>query len=110
MVRGGSSGEEYQREFEAAEVEPLAKGSAEGMLYGGCLSLLCASLGTPYEIHTRGTIFFLEDLAEPPLPHRPHVDAVEAGRQVERREGNDLRRDAASATSAGQKTTRFKRS
>ena len=35
------------------------------MLYGGCLSILCASLGTPYEIDTRGTILFLEDLAEP---------------------------------------------
>jgi muramoyltetrapeptide carboxypeptidase len=35
------------------------------MLYGGCLSLLCASLGTPYEIDTRDTILFIEDLAEP---------------------------------------------
>jgi muramoyltetrapeptide carboxypeptidase len=35
------------------------------MLYGGCLSILCASLGTPYEIETQGTILFLEDLAEP---------------------------------------------
>jgi muramoyltetrapeptide carboxypeptidase len=35
------------------------------MMYGGCLSLLCASLGTPYEVQTRGTILFLEDVAEP---------------------------------------------
>ncbi len=40
-------------------------GTREGMLYGGCLSLLCASLGTPYEIQTRGTILFMEDVAEP---------------------------------------------
>ena len=32
----------------------------------GCLSLLCASLGTPYEIRTRATILFVEDLNEPP--------------------------------------------
>jgi len=36
------------------------------MLYGGCLSLLCASLGTPYEIRTDGTILFIEDRAERP--------------------------------------------
>src|SRR5271157_5899828 len=53
-----ASGEAYQRAFDAAEVEPLAKGTAEGMLYGGCLSLLCASLGTPYEVRTRDTILF----------------------------------------------------
>ncbi|MGO9519742.1 MAG: S66 peptidase family protein [Candidatus Korobacteraceae bacterium] len=56
----------YERTFDASEVEPLAEGSAEGLLYGGCLSLLCASLGTPYEIRTRDTILFVEDLNEPP--------------------------------------------
>src|SRR5271166_2790111 len=55
-----------ERTFDASEVESLAKGSAEGVLYGGCLSLLCASLGTPYEIRTRDTILFVEDLNEPP--------------------------------------------
>ena len=59
------SSESYHREFAAEEVQTLVPGSAEGVLYGGCLSLLCASLGTPYEIETRGTILFLEDLAEP---------------------------------------------
>jgi muramoyltetrapeptide carboxypeptidase len=41
-------------------------GSAEGILYGGCLSMLAASLGTPYEIHTAGTILFIEDVATKP--------------------------------------------
>jgi muramoyltetrapeptide carboxypeptidase len=43
-------------------VESLVEGSAEGILYGGCLSLLVASLGTPHEIRTSGTILFLEDI------------------------------------------------
>ena len=60
-----TSGEAFQMEFRSDEVQTLAAGSAEGMLYGGCLSLLCASLGTPYEIETHGTVLFLEDLAEP---------------------------------------------
>ena len=60
-----TSGEPYQLQFSSDEVQTLVPGSAEGMLYGGCLSLLCASLGTPYEVETRGAILFLEDLAEP---------------------------------------------
>jgi len=44
----------------------LVDGAAEGILYGGCLSMLAASLGTPYEIRTAGTILFLEDLAAKP--------------------------------------------
>ena len=44
----------------------LVDGTAEGVLYGGCLSILVASLGTPYEIKTEGTILFLEDVAAKP--------------------------------------------
>jgi muramoyltetrapeptide carboxypeptidase len=36
------------------------------MLYGGCLSMLTASLGTPYEVRTEGTILFIEDIAAKP--------------------------------------------
>ena len=42
-------------------------GSAESVLYGGCLSMLAASLGTPYEIQTEGAILFLEDVAAKPF-------------------------------------------
>ena len=47
-------------------VKPLAQGSAEGVLYGGCLSMLIESIGTPYEIRTQGTILFVEDIAAKP--------------------------------------------
>jgi len=47
-------------------VTGLIDGAAEGILYGGCLSLLVASLGTPYEIRTEETILFLEDVAAKP--------------------------------------------
>jgi muramoyltetrapeptide carboxypeptidase len=49
-----------------SDVEPVVPGKAEGRLYGGCLSLLVASLGTPYEVQTAGTILFLEDVNERP--------------------------------------------
>ena len=48
-------------------IKPLVEGAAEGVLYGGCLSMLVASLGTPYEIRTAGTILFLEDVATKPF-------------------------------------------
>ena len=51
----------------ATGVSGLAEGDAEGILYGGCLSILVASLGTPYEINTAGTILFLEDVAAKPF-------------------------------------------
>jgi muramoyltetrapeptide carboxypeptidase len=45
----------------------LVDGVGEGILYGGCLSILVASLGTSYEIRTEGTILFLEDIAAKPF-------------------------------------------
>ena len=50
-----------------SEVAALVDGEAQGVLYGGCLSILVASLGTPYEIKTAGTILFLEDVAAKPF-------------------------------------------
>jgi muramoyltetrapeptide carboxypeptidase len=47
-------------------MQVLVAGSAEGILYGGCLSMLVASLGTPYEIHTENTVLFIEDVATKP--------------------------------------------
>jgi muramoyltetrapeptide carboxypeptidase len=47
-------------------VTALAQGEAEGRLYGGCLSILVASLGTAYEIQTDDTILFLEDIGAKP--------------------------------------------
>jgi muramoyltetrapeptide carboxypeptidase len=46
--------------------KPLQPGQGEGILYGGCLSMLAASLGTQHEIRTAGTILFIEDVATKP--------------------------------------------
>jgi muramoyltetrapeptide carboxypeptidase len=50
----------------AEGVEVLQPGRAQGRLHGGCLSLLVASLGTPFEIETEETILFVEDVGEKP--------------------------------------------
>ena len=60
------SGESDWQIAETSGAKPLVAGEAKGILYGGCLSILVASLGTPYEIQTGGTILFLEDIAAKP--------------------------------------------
>jgi muramoyltetrapeptide carboxypeptidase len=44
----------------------LHPGRARGTLYGGCLSILVALLGTPYEPQTEGKLLFLEDFNAKP--------------------------------------------
>jgi muramoyltetrapeptide carboxypeptidase len=46
---------------EPSGLRTLIPGKATGVLYGGCLTLLAASLGTPYAPRTEGKLLFLED-------------------------------------------------
>lgn len=46
------------------EMKSLVQGIASGVLVGGNLSLVVASLGTPYEIITKNKILFLEEVGE----------------------------------------------
>ena len=39
-------------------------GKAEGLLVGGNLSLIAGTIGTPYELDTRGRILFIEEIGE----------------------------------------------
>jgi muramoyltetrapeptide carboxypeptidase len=48
-------------------IEVLRHGRAAGRLYGGCLSMLVGSLGTPFEIQMDDAILFIEDIAEKPF-------------------------------------------
>ncbi|MFQ3580831.1 MAG: LD-carboxypeptidase [Chloracidobacterium sp.] len=47
-------------------VETLIGGHASGVLVGGCLSLVAALVGTPWQLDTAGTVLFLEDTATKP--------------------------------------------
>ena len=44
----------------------IRPGRARGRLVGGNLSLIVATMGTPFEIDTRGKILFIEDTGEQP--------------------------------------------
>lgn len=52
--------------MDSANLKILRKGCAEGILLGGCLSILIHSLGTCYEPDLQDKILFLEDIDEPP--------------------------------------------
>jgi muramoyltetrapeptide carboxypeptidase len=44
----------------------LRPGRAQGVMYGGCLSILTASLGTRFAPQTEGKLLFLEDVGTKP--------------------------------------------
>ncbi|MBI2342703.1 MAG: LD-carboxypeptidase [Deltaproteobacteria bacterium] len=48
----------------SAVAKTFKKGAAEGVITGGCLSLIVSSIGTPYELPTDNSILFLEDVGE----------------------------------------------
>jgi muramoyltetrapeptide carboxypeptidase len=75
MASGTFDGASWDNALQGAEswnistagVEVLKPGRARGRLYGGCLSMLVASLRTRFEVRTEGTILFIEDVAEKPF-------------------------------------------
>ncbi len=48
------------------EIIIINKGIAEGPIIGGNLSLITSTIGTPYEIDTKGKILFIEEIGEEP--------------------------------------------
>jgi muramoyltetrapeptide carboxypeptidase len=65
--------DEYRRGVVGYAIEPptgglkparLVGGKARGRLMGGNLSLICATLGTPYAIRPEGAVLLLEDVNE----------------------------------------------
>lgn len=67
-------------EFAPAQLEVLHRGSASGVLAGGTLTQLMASMGTPWAFEPpEGCILFLEDIGERPYRiHRMLTQAAQA--------------------------------
>lgn len=61
-----------------------------GRLIGGSLSLSVASLGTPWEIQTRGAIMMLEDVTEPPYRIDRMLDQLRSAGKFEQVAGIGL--------------------
>lgn len=48
------------------EIQCMVKGKASGPIIGGNLSLIAATIGSPYEIDTKGKLLFIEEIDEEP--------------------------------------------
>jgi muramoyltetrapeptide carboxypeptidase len=68
-------------EFRPGQLESLHDGQATGMLVGGTLTQLMASMGTPWAFDPpEGVVLFLEDIGERPYRiHRLLTQAAQAG-------------------------------
>jgi len=53
-------------DYDKKNISTVCCGVAEGRLVGGNLSVLCASIGTPFEPSFKGKILFIEDVNEQP--------------------------------------------
>src|SRR6185312_14500317 len=53
-------------DYDKKNISTVRCGVAEGRLIGGNLSVLCASIGTPFEPSFKGKILFIEDVNEQP--------------------------------------------
>lgn len=68
--------------------QPLVNGQGEGRILGGCLTLLQATLATPWELDTRGALLVLEDRAMKPwqidraLMHLKHAGKLSGVRGI----------------------------
>lgn len=54
-------------QFQDDRLTSIVKGLGRGRLTGGNLSMIVSTLGTKYEIDTRGAILFLEEINEEPF-------------------------------------------
>lgn len=68
--------------------EPMLTGKATGRVLGGCMTLLEATIGTPWELDTKDSILILEDRAMKPyqvdrvLRHLKHSGKLEGVRGI----------------------------
>lgn len=65
----------------------IVEGTAKGRLIGGNLSLLVATLGTPYEVDTEGKILFIEEVGEKPYRIDRMLTQLRLACKLQRAEG-----------------------
>ncbi len=65
----------------------LCPGKAKGIMAGGNLSVLASTLGSPYEINTKGKILFIEDVDERPYRIDKSLTALDLAGKLDDCEG-----------------------
>ena len=66
QVEGAPANTDTAAMYCDARLKVLHGGTATGRLTGGNLTMIVSTLGTPYEIDTRGAVLFLEEISEEP--------------------------------------------
>lgn len=56
--------EDSMGELPIGDSKVIREGAAEGKLVGGCLSIICSSMGTPYQLDAGDAVLFIEDVGE----------------------------------------------
>ena len=70
----------------------IRPGKARGPLIGGNLTLIATTMGTPFEIETRGRILLLEDVGEEPYSIDRMLTQLRLAGKLESAAGDYLRR------------------
>jgi muramoyltetrapeptide carboxypeptidase len=82
-LRGCTAGTLLAADPPGPPPQALHPGRARGRLVGGNLSLLAATLGTPWEVETAGRILLLEDVGEPPYRLDRYLAQLELGGKLQ---------------------------
>lgn len=69
------------------EILTINEGIAEGQIVGGNLSLLVSTIGTPYEIDTKGKILFIEEIGEDTYKVDRMLTQLKLAKKLEEAEG-----------------------
>ncbi len=82
--------------------EALVRGTATGILLGGCLTLIQTTLGTPWSLDTRGAILLIEDVAMKPYQVDRALLQLPASGKISRRARRGAGRLSRFCASGGQ--------
>ena len=69
------------------ELITINGGVAEGQIIGGNLSLITSTIGTPYEIDTKGKILFIEEIGEEPYRIDRMLNQLKLSNKLQEAEG-----------------------
>lgn len=69
------------------EITIINGGKAEGAIIGGNLSLITSTIGTPYEIDSKGKILFIEEIGEEPYRIDRMLTQLRLSKKLEEAEG-----------------------
>ncbi len=69
------------------ELITINGGVAEGQIIGGNLSLIASTIGTPYEIDTKGKIIFIEEIGEEPYRIDRMLNQLKLSNKLQEAEG-----------------------